>query len=450
MASITGALTELKRNPLQAVQKILVESVCREEGYHWRDRLLPPAVTIGLFIQQVLQGNACCQAVGHIAKNGATGSAWCQARARLPLGVFRKVLRKVHDATLPKGRPDAHLWRGHRTFHIDGTGVTLWDSPALRAAFGLPGGVKPGCGFPVAHLLTLFNAHNGLLVDVVAAPARRGDLADVPALLEHLQPGDILVGDESFGGYGVLALLQHHQIHGVFPLAHMRLVDFTPHRDFSREDQRDTRPGVPHTRWLRQLGHRDQLVEYFKPSHVPPWITPTLWAQLPDSLVVRELRRQVYHPKTGMRELTTVTTLLDPQAYPPHALTELRGARWGVETNIGHLKTTLKMDMLHCRTPEGVRKEICVFALVYNLVRAVMLAAARRQRVAPQRISFADALHWLQFVRPGERLVALWVVPRRPHRIEPRVQKRRDKEYPYMTKPRSKYKIELRKRRKTA
>jgi hypothetical protein len=450
MASITEALTELKRNPLQAVQKALIESVCREEGYHWRDRLLPPAVTIGLFIQQVLQGNACCQAVKHIAKNGATGSAWCQARARLPLAVFRKVLRKVHDALLPKGRPDDHLWRGHRTFHIDGTGVTLWDSPALRAAFGLPGGVKPGCGFPVAHLLTLFNAHNGLLVDVVAAPARRGDLADVPALLEHLQPGDILVGDESFGGYGVLALLQRHRIHGVFPLAHMRIVDFTPHRDFSREDQRDTRPGVPHTRWLRQLGHRDQLVEYFKPSHVPPWITPALWAQLPDTLVVRELRRQVYHPKTGMRELTTVTTLLDPQAYPARALTELRGARWGVETNIGHLKTTLKMDMLHCRTPEGVRKELCTFALVYNLVRAVMLAAARRQKVPPQRISFADALHWLQFVRPGERLAVLLVLPRRPHRIEPRVQKRRNKEYPYMTKPRANYKNDLRKRKKTA
>jgi len=98
MASIAGALAELKRDPLRAVQRTLIEGVCREEGYRWRDRLLPPAATIGLFIQQVLQGNASCQAVGHIAKNGATGSAWCQARGRLPLAVFRKVLRKVHDA----------------------------------------------------------------------------------------------------------------------------------------------------------------------------------------------------------------------------------------------------------------------------------------------------------------------------------------------------------------
>lgn len=448
MASIAGALAELKRNPLRAVESALIEGVCREEGYGWRDRLLPPAVTIGLFIQQVLQGNTSCQAMGHLAKNGATGSAWCQARGRLPLAVYRKVLRKVQDTMRPEGRGADYRWRGHRTFHIDGTGITLWDSPPLRDTFGLPGGVKPGCGFPVTHLLTLFNAQNGLLVEVAAAPARRGDLADVPALLEHLHPGDILVGDESFGGYAVLALLQHHHAHGVFPVPHNRIVDFTPHRAFSREDQRDTQPGVAHTRWRRHLGPRDQLVEYFKPSHVPPWMDPVLWAQLPASIVVRELRRRVYHPKTGPRELTTVTTLLDPHAYPARALTDLRGARWGVETNIRHLKTTLKMDMLHCRTPDGVRKELCIFALVYNLVRAIMLAAARRQKVPVLRISFADALHWLQFMRRGEDVAVLVIIPRRPHRIEPRVQKRRDREHPYMTKPRAHYKNALRKRKK--
>lgn len=450
MASITSALAELQRNPLQAVQRTLIEAVCREEGYRWRDRLLPPAITIGLFLQQVLQGNASCQSVGHIAKNQATGSAWCQARQRLPLTVFRKVLRKVHDAAVPRGAVDSHLWQGHRTFHVDGTGVTLWDSPALRETFGLPGGVKTGCGFPVAHLLVLFNAGNGLLVDALAAPARRGDLADAPALLAQLKPQDILVGDEAFGGYAVLALLVHQGSHGLFPVPHNRIVDFTPHRTFSREDQRDTQAGVPHTRWVKSLGHRDQLVEYFKPSHVPPWIDKALWAQLPASVVVRELRRQVRHPQTGTRELTMVTTLVDPKAYHAKALTALRGARWGVETNIGHLKTTMHMDMLHCRTPEGVRKELCIFALVYNLVRAVMLEAARRQQVLPGRISFADALHWLQFVRPGENLPVLLVVPRRPHRIEPRVQKRRNKEFPYMTRPRPRYQEALRKQKKTA
>jgi len=448
MASITAALEELKRNPLQAVARTLVDAVCREEGYAWRERDLPPAVTMGLFLQQVLQGNICCAAIGHICKQPLTGSAWCQARARLPLGVFQKVLRRVYEAGRRGDRQAGELWRGHRTFHVDGTGVTLWDAPELRQTFGLPGGVQVGCGFPVSHLLVLFNAPNGLLADVQAAPARRGDLADVPALLAHLQAGDVLVGDGSFGCYAVLALLLRQQGHGLFPVAHNRIVDFTPGREFARESQRAA--GVPHSRWVKRLGHRDQLVEYFKPRRGPPWMSPTLWAQLPAAITVRELRRTVRHPTAGVRELTMVTTLLDPQAYPPRAVTELRGARWDVEINIRHLKTTMKMDMLHCRTVPGVRKELYIFALVYNLVRSVLRAAARRQKVAPQRLSFADALHWLQFVRPGETLPWLTANPFRPHRIEPRVQKRRDKEYPYMTRPRSAYTIHRDKRKRTA
>ena len=450
MASITAALEELKRNPLQAVAATLVDAVCREEGYAWRERDLPPAVTIGLFLQQVLQGNLCCAAMGHICKKPLTASAWCQARARLPLGVFQKVLRRVYELQRRGDRQAAELWRGHRTFHLDGTGVTLWDAPELRAAFGLPGGVKEGCGFPVSHLLVLFNAHNGLLADVQMAPARRGDLADVPALLEHLHAGDILVGDGSFGGYAVLALLLQQKSHGLFPMAHNRIVDFTCGREFSREDQRTTQAGVAHSRWVKCLGHQDQIVEYFKPSHCPPWMTPAQWQAFPEAITVRELRRTVRHPTAGVRELTMVTTLLDPQAYPARALTALRGARWDVEINIRHLKTTMKMDMLHCRTVPGVRKELYVFALVYNLVRSVLRAAARRQQVAPQRLSFADALHFLQFVRPGEALPRLTVNPWRPFRMEPRVQKRRDKEFPYMTRPRAAYKTHLDKRKQAA
>jgi hypothetical protein len=450
MASINQALQELKRNPLQAVPTEWVDEACLEFGHHWRARELPPAATIGLFIQQVIQGNACCQAVRHIGKKAFTASAWCQARGRLPLAVYRKLVRRAYESASRQDRSAGHLWLGHRTFLVDGTGVTLWDSPKLRETFGLPGGVKEGCGFPVCHLLTLFNAHNGLLVDAAAAGVHRGDLADLPALLEHLQAGDVLVGDDSFGCYVVLALLGEQKAHGLFPVRESRTVDFTPHRPFSREGQRHCQPGIAHSRWIASLGHRDQLVEYFKPCHRPTWIAPELWKKLPAGIVVRELRRNVRHPVCGVRELTMVTTLVDKTRYPARALTELRGARWQVEIDIRHLKTTLKMDMLHCRTPEGVRKELCIFALAYNLVRSVILAAARRQKVPPNRISFTDALHWLQFARPEEPLRRLHVNPVRLHRVEPRVQKRRDKEFPYMTRPREEYKKNLSRQKNAA
>ena len=102
----------------------------------------------------------------------------------------------------------------------------------------------------------------------------------------------------------------------------------------------------------------------------------------------------------------------------------------------------MKMDVLHCETVEGVRKELTVFALVYNLVRTVMQVAAERQDVAVDRISFADALGWLTHAQPGTELRDLKINPERRGRVEPRALKRRPKEYDQLNKPRA----ELRKR----
>lgn len=157
---------------------------------------------------------------------------------------------------------------------------------------------------------------------------------------------------------------------------------------------------------------------------------------LPQSIIVREIRRTVQRPGMGKVTLTLVTTLLDPIKYPPEQLLELRLRRWDVETNIGHLKTTMGMDVLRCKTEEGIRKEVAVFCLVYNLVRCVMLEASRRQEVPVSRISFADALYWMRYARPGDSLTELKVNPLRPNRVEPRSKKRRDKQYDLMNKPR--------------
>ncbi len=97
----------------------------------------------------------------------------------------------------------------------------------------------------------------------------------------------------------------------------------------------------------------------------------------------------------------------------------------------------MKMDVLKCKTVDGVLKELTVDAIVYNLVRVVMVEAARGQGVDVERISFVDALRWLAQARPGEELTELVVNPDRPGRYEPRVRKRRPKQYQLMKKPRS-------------
>ena len=133
-------------------------------------------------------------------------------------------------------------------------------------------------------------------------------------------------------------------------------------------------------------------MEYVKPKKCPEWLDEAAWAALPGTLVLRELEYRIVRPGCRTRCITLTTTLLDPVAYPAEELAKLYGQRWQIETNLRHLKQTMKMDVLHCETEEGVLKELTTFALVYNLVRAVMHAASVRQGVAVERLSFADAL----------------------------------------------------------
>jgi len=459
-ASIAGAVARIKRagDPLGVLGRGAVGRVCRELGHDWRDRELDPATTVALFVQQVLHGNCPCSEVRHLPAAAAAGakftaSAYCQARSRLPLASCQSLLTRVVDAALPLTRRGEHLWLGrHRTFHADGSTFSMPDTPELARAFGLPGGQAQGCGFPVAHLLVLFSAATGLLLDAWASRMRTGDLAQAPELHAHLEEGDVLVGDDAFGTYAHLALLLQGGLHGLFPVHHRRVVDFAPGRPHAEPGaEREADAGLPRSRWLRSLGRDDQLVEWLKPEQAPAWMTRAQYDALPESITVRELRRTVTRPGgAGTVVLTMVTTLLDPRAYTPEALLGLRLRRWDVETNLRHLKITLGLDVLRCKTEDGVRKELAVFCLAYNLVRVVMLEAARRQEVPVARVSFADALKWVRHARPGDRLPDLIVNPHRPDRAEPRCKKRRPKQYDIMNKPRDQLRQRLKNQRKNA
>jgi hypothetical protein len=435
MASIAYALDRIKRDPLNLLDRPTIERIGREHDHHWRERQLDPATTLALFIQQILHGNVPCTEVRHLAQSTFTAQAYCDARARLPLGVYHDLSSSVCETLFPQTRHADHLWIGHRTFLIDGSTFSMPDTPELKKVFGMPSGQKPGCGFPVAHLLVLFNAQTGLLLDAWASRYRAADLWQTPEAHLHLDEGDILLGDDSFSGYTHLALLSRAKLHGLFPAHHLRRVDFAKGRPHTTGGKNAV-AGLPRSRWIQSLGKEDQLVEYFKPDQRPRWMDAESYRALPASIVVRELRRTVRRPGLGHVTLTMVTTLLDPAKYPASELLELRLRRWDVETNLAHLKTTMGLDVLHCKTEAGVRKELAVFCLVYNLVRAVMLEASRRQEVPVRRLSFADTLKWLRHARPGDRLPDLVVNPDRAGRVEPRCRKRRPKEYDLMNQPR--------------
>ena len=436
---VTQVLKHIKAELAQVLDAPTILTLCREVGYQWRPRLLDPVTTVHLFILQILHGNTACSHLPHLAGQRFTASAYCQARTRLPLIVWQQLVRWT-SAAIALTIHDEGRWRGHRTFLVDGSSFSMPDTPELQEHFGQPSGQRPGCGFPVAHLLALFHAGTGVLLEVLAAPWHTHDMAHVASLHATLQPGDVLVGDRAFCSFAHLALLRHQSLHAVFRIHQKQLVDFTPSRPHTASKPPAAQKGLPRSRWLRQLGVTDQLVEWVKPVrppvHPPAWMTPELFATFPEGLCVRELRYRVAQAGFRTQTVTLVSTLLEGDLYPTDALAELYHMRWQVETNLRHLKQTMGLDVLHCQRLAGVLKELTVFALVYNLVRIVMLEAVKRQGVALERISFIDALRWLSTARPREPLPPLVVNPHRPDRVEPRAVKRRPKPYPLLTKPR--------------
>ena len=439
--SIVQAVARIKRNVAEFLTAESIVEVCRESGHTWRERELGPAATVWAFLLQVLHGNTSCAHVVRLAQLRSSAEAYCAARARLPLAALERLLERTTSvARSGCGEP---RWHGHRTFFADGSGCSMPDTAELQNYFGQPGQQRRGCGFPQAHLLAMFDAATGLIVKLLAAPLRTHDQSQVTQLHPELAAGDVLVADRGFASYVHLALIVERNLHAVFRAHQRQLVSFRCDRRLSGAQARGTVARRANSRLVRKLGRFDQLVEYTKPPQGPDWMEAGAFAALPEKIVVRELRYRTGVRGFRSRAITLVTTLLSAEQYPAAELAALYRRRWEIETNFAHLKTTMRMDVLRCQSVPGVLKELAMFALVYNLVRLVMLTAARTMEVPVERLSFVDALRWLAQASAQQPILAIRVNRLRPNRCEPRVRKRRPKEYTLMNAPRRQLREQL-------
>lgn len=435
MANVANALARVKEQQADIIPAATVLAATEAVGYTFRQRQLGPVQTFFLFFCQVLHGNVACNALRHLAGMTCTAGAYCQARQRLPLALLRHLLKETCQA-MRDATEAGSLWFGHRLFHIDGSSFSMPDTPDLQDAFGQPGGQKKGCGFPTAHMLAMMDAATGLIMDIIASPLRTHEMSKVAQMHPKLRIGDILIADRGFCSFAHLALILREKLHGVLRIHHRVIVDFTPGRPHATKSTSKMKKGLPRSQWLRCISTHDQIVKWFKPKSKPRWMSAQEYATLPKSIIVRELEYRIETCGYRTHRVTLVTTLLDEQKYTSADLAEFYRCRWQIETNLRHLKQTMGMDVLRCKTARGVRKEMLMFALVYNLVCCLIYHAARRQNVWPDRISFIDALRCLREYSPGDKLVALIVNPYRPSRVEPRAVKRRPKQYTRMNKPR--------------
>ena len=431
---IIPILDRLRQDIAAGLAKETIEEACRQAHYSWRRRILDPATTIYLFLLQILHGNTACQHVVHFGNWSFTDSAYCQARKRLPLAVYHWLLEKIAAASRAATAGESR-WLGHRVWLVDGSSFSMPDEPELRRHFGQPGNQRKGCGFPVAKWLALFDLTTGMLLRSAPAPLRSGEMSRAAAISRGLEVGDLVLGDRGFCSYAHLALLIGRELHGVFRVHQKQIVDFTPGRPAMRRGSKDV-PGLPRSRWVLAQGDSDQIVVWYKPKKGPSWMPTEEYEALPEEITVRELRYRVEVPGYRIRDITLVTSLLDAAAYPATALAELYFRRWQVELNFRHLKISMKMDVLRCETVEGVLKELAMFALAYNLVRSVMGESAHLRGLDPDRIGLVDAVRWLIGIEEGD-LSVLVINPSRRGRVEPRVKKRRPKQYTLMSKPRS-------------
>lgn len=411
--NIASAIEKLKEGINVALGPDLIMEACHRAHYVWRDRKLGPIATVWMFAFQVLLDTACSHAVRLLPKLSVTDSGYCQARKRIPLRVFEHLFRLVTERLLRAGDAGVERWRGHRVFGVDGSSVSMPHTRELDAAFGHPVGQKKGCSFPVASLVSLFNLRSGLMVDMVLSRVYTSELRAAEALLERLQRGDVLVADRAYSSYVLLHLLMQRGVHIVTRNHQSRKLDL---------------------RGARRLGKNDWLCRFTKPRNRPKWLDVESYRSLPDSLAVRVISIRIEKRGHRTQDIHIVTTLLDPTAYPAEEVPQLYRDRWEVETCYRHLKGTLHADVLRCKTESGVRKEMLMHCIVYNLVRAIMVQAALERSVAPDRISFVAVLRYLAAgCIDLDNLPSFPLNPRRPGRHRPRAVKRRPKQYPLLT-----------------
>jgi Transposase DDE domain len=315
---LISILGRIRQNLTTHLDEKAINAACRAEGHSWRERRFNPTNTIHTFITQVLHRNTALSDLPHVTGEIFSASAFGKARKRLPLTVFQRLLRRLSEALIPNSKASSDeadaRWKGHRVFMMDGSSASMPDASGLQQHFGQPGGQLPGCGFPIVHLTYLFHAGTGLIREVLAAPLRTHDMSQAVQLHHALEPGDIGLGDRGFCSYAHLALLSLRKAFGVFRLHQRKKTNFDIH-DLVMDEATAKRRRLP--RWLSQLGATDHLCEWIKPKKPPAWMSADQYAQLPDRLVVRELRYLVGRNGFRTKEVTLVTTLLNAEIRGP-------------------------------------------------------------------------------------------------------------------------------------
>ena len=419
-----------------------VLNTLESEGHKYRSRVFCPLVTLWGWLSQCLsQDKSLNETVSRILAHrvsiglsacSASSASYSEARGRFPSAVMERMAkeigRNIHDSA-----DGSWNWHGRQVFLVDGTGFTMPDMPENQLAYPQVKTRPQGLGFPIMRAVGLISLSTGAVVDMAFATYEgkgTGESALLRSMLSSLRRGDVLVADKYFPSYFTIAMLQQRGVDLVSVSHQARKVDF---------------------RRGHALGPKDHIVEWHKPEKCPDWMDKATHRHMPDTIRVREFVIEIEGRGGNTEQAVVMTTMTDP-TIPQKEISDLYWQRWNCELDIRSIKHSMHMDVLRCKTPDMVRKEIWCHLLAYNLLRGTMVESAKRHDVRPRQLSIKGAMQAVESFTPAMMAidgsetvydaflatVSAHRVGNRPGRIEPRFKKRRPAWDQYMTIPRHK------------
>lgn len=405
-----------------------------EESAGSRDRIFTPLVTLKAFIFQVLSTDGSCrQAANHVlaerlyqgrSANSIKTGAYCNARKRLSFNSLKQAV-EVSGTTLHQRTHKTWLWKGHNTLLTDGTTVLMPDTPENQADFPQQSNQKPGLGFPITRIVGLISLSVGSVISYSMGPYQgkgSGETSLFSRMISTIDKNDLLLADRYYCTWAIITLLMQQGSQILVQNHAQRKPDF---------------------RRGKKLGAKDHLIEWKKPRRKPDWINQHDYDALPGEILIREF---------SVGGVVYVTTLLDVKKYHKKELAKFYSQRWLIELDFRSIKTHMKMEILRCKSPDMVQKEIAVYLLAYNLIRASIARAAKVKSQIPRQISFMTTVQIFNagllqlIVLSGKALkyaidgllnaIASIPISQQKRKAQPRAVKRRPKPYPLLKIPR--------------
>ena len=413
-----------------------------QSGALSRRRLFSKENTFWGFFSQILNADGGCAevvrkfhafaAANSLALPSSSSSAYCQARTKLETFDLESIL--THTVEQMTQRKTENRLQGRRVIVVDGTGISMPDTPENQKVWPQQSQQKPGCGFPQATICACFDLQAGTLLSYKVGNKKSNELPLLRQQWNTFKPGDIFLGDKGFCSYYDVSKFIDQGVDSVITLARRKPATAKNSDQISGED--DLLIHWPKPKWNKRLSYSKEE-----------------WLALPERVALRQIKVNVKESGYRTQSFYIITTLTDANAYSMNAVADLYFQRWDVELFFRDIKTTMGMDVLRCKSPSMVHKELLMHFIVYNCLRLLMLKAADKAGLPVRRISFKASVQTLRQWEPllasemnpkeQARLVSLLcdsiaasIILQRPGRREPRCVKRRPKNYQLLTMPR--------------